>query len=101
MTRLIAASNYNTAVGALALINNVTGVRTQAWVQGVGPNLANGFNNTYIGNFVGTNAGDEDLTIRIGDVSSGRGRVCSLLHRWYLEQPTACWRQRCCSYSEP
>ena len=68
---------------------------------GVGPNLVNGFNNTYIGNFVGTDADDEDGTIRIGDLSTERVRFRSLLHRWYLEQPPACWRQRCCSYSEP
>ena len=40
---------------------------------GVGPNLANGFNNTYLGNFVGTDADDEDGTIRIGDISNGNG----------------------------
>jgi uncharacterized coiled-coil protein SlyX len=32
-----------------------------------------GFNNTYIGDFVGTLAGDESNTIRIGDVSNGNG----------------------------
>jgi hypothetical protein len=41
----------------------------------VGPNIANGFNNTYVGNFVGSLAGtaDEDSTIRIGDLSNGNG----------------------------
>ena len=38
--------------------------------QGAGPNLAAGFNNTYLDSLVGTNADDEDLTIRIGDVSA-------------------------------
>jgi hypothetical protein len=32
-----------------------------------------GFNNTYVGDFVGTLAGDESDTIRIGDVSNGNG----------------------------
>ena len=32
--------------------------------------MAAGFNNTYIGALVGTNADDEDLTIRIGDISA-------------------------------
>jgi hypothetical protein len=32
-----------------------------------------GFNNTYIGDFVGTLAADESDTIRIGDVSNGNG----------------------------
>jgi hypothetical protein len=63
-------ASFNTAVGALALFNNVTGVGNTAVGQGVGPNLAAGFNNTYIGSLVGTNADDEDLTIRIGDVSA-------------------------------
>ena len=41
---------------------------------GAGPNLANGFNNTYVGNFVGyRDADDEDSTIRIGDLSNGNG----------------------------
>ena len=35
--------------------------------------MANGFNNTYVGNFVGTEAADEDSTIRIGDLSNGNG----------------------------
>ena len=70
---------------------------------GAGPNIAAGFNNTYVGQFVGDNNGapiaDEDLTIRIADLSMDRGRVHSLLHRWYLQQLPACWRRRCCSYS--
>ncbi len=32
-----------------------------------------GFNNTYVGDFVGTLAPDEDSTIRIGDLSNGNG----------------------------
>ena len=35
--------------------------------------MAAGFNNTYVGQQVGTNANDEDLTIRIGDISAGTG----------------------------
>ena len=86
-------ANNNTAVGASALINNVNGSENTGVGAGVGPNLANGFNNTYIGNFVGTEADDEDGTIRIDDLSNGNGAgSCSLLHRWYLEQRTACWR---------
>ena len=32
-----------------------------------------GFNNTYVGDFVGTLAADESNTIRIGDLSNGNG----------------------------
>jgi hypothetical protein len=32
-----------------------------------------GFNNTYVGDFVGTLAADESDTIRIGDISNGNG----------------------------
>ncbi|MGC1322956.1 MAG: hypothetical protein WA849_12295 [Candidatus Udaeobacter sp.] len=39
---------------------------------GAGPNVVAGFNNIYIGEFVGTLAADESDTIRIGDVSNGR-----------------------------
>ena len=74
MTRLEAGANFNTAVGALALFNNVTGGENTAVGTGAGPNVAAGFNNTYVGNFVGDNNGtpiaDEDLTIRIGDLST-------------------------------
>ena len=57
----------------LALFNNVTGSENTVVGAGAGPNMAAGFNNTYVGNFVGTDAGDEDLTIRIGDISNGNG----------------------------
>ena len=67
-------ASFNTAVGALALLNNVTGVANTAVGAGAGPNVAAGFNNTYVGQFVGDNNGtpiaDEDLTIRIGDLST-------------------------------
>jgi hypothetical protein len=47
-------------------------VRTQPQGTGAGPNLINGFNDTYIGNFVGSVGGipDEESTIRIGDIST-------------------------------
>jgi hypothetical protein len=35
--------------------------------------VINGFNNTYIGDFVGTLVTDESNTIRIGDISNGNG----------------------------
>src|SRR5439155_5211326 len=38
-----------------------------------GQNLIAGFNNTYIGDFVGSLAPDESNTIRIGDLSNGNG----------------------------
>ena len=72
MTRLDSgAANFNTAVGASALINDVTGSGNTGVGEGIGPNLAGGFNNTYVGPLVGTEADDEDLTIRIGDLSAG------------------------------
>ena len=49
MTRLEAAANFNTAVGALALLNNVNGSENTAVGTGAGPNVAAGFNNTYVG----------------------------------------------------
>ena len=49
-------------------------VRTQAWVQSTRTKHGHGFNNTYVGNFVGTEGAiDEDSTIRIGDLSNGNG----------------------------
>ena len=62
----------NTAVGAQALQFNVDGSENTAGGTGAGPNLINGFNDTYIGNFVGSvgNIPDEDSTIRIGDIST-------------------------------
>ena len=66
-------ANNNTAVGAVALFNNVDGSENTAVGKGAGPNVITGFNNTYVGDFVGTLAADESDTIRIGDVSNGNG----------------------------
>ena len=66
-------ANNNTAVGATALESNVDGSENTAVGAGAGPNLINGFNNTYVGDFVGTLATDENSTIRIGDLSNGNG----------------------------
>ena len=52
--------------------------------------MANGFNNTYVGNFVGTEADDEDSTIRIGDLSNGNGagsEACFIGGIFANEQP--------------
>ena len=65
--------NNNTAVGAVALFNNVDGSENTAVGTGAGQNVITGFNNTYIGDFVGTLAADESNTIRIGDLSNGNG----------------------------
>ena len=46
-------------------------VRTRRWAQGT--NVTVGFNNTYIGDFVGFLAADESNTIRIGELSNGNG----------------------------
>jgi hypothetical protein len=49
-----------------------------------------GFNNTYIGDFVGTLAADESDTIRIGDVSNGNGAgslQCYIGGIWNNPQP--------------
>jgi hypothetical protein len=64
-------ANNNTAVGAVALFNNVDGSENTAVGNRVGQNVIAGFNNTYIGDSVGTLADDESNTIRIGDVSNG------------------------------
>ena len=45
--------NNNTAVGAAALFNNVDGSENTAVGTGAGQNVIAGFNNTYIGDFVG------------------------------------------------
>jgi hypothetical protein len=90
-------SSFNTAVGALALFNNTTGVGNTAVGQGVGPNLDNGFNNTYVGSLVGSldpvgdPLPDEDLTIRIGDKSAdGFGSAaCYIGGIFNNEQPLA------------
>jgi len=65
--------NNNTAVGAVALFNNVDGSENTAVGKGAGQNVIKGFNNIYVGAFVGTIATDESDTIRIGDVSNGNG----------------------------
>jgi hypothetical protein len=43
---------------------------------GVGQNIVSGFNNTYLGNFVGGGVGDESSTIRINDLSGGNAQEC-------------------------
>jgi hypothetical protein len=65
--------NNNTAVGGTALQSNIDGSENTAVGTGAGPNIIAGFNNTYVGDFVGTLAPDEDSTIRIGDLSNGNG----------------------------
>jgi hypothetical protein len=69
--------NNNTAVGGTTLFNNVDGSENTVVGTGSGNNLIAGFNNTYLGNFIGTcvDVGcsapvpDESSTIRIGDLS--------------------------------
>jgi hypothetical protein len=68
-------ANGNTAVGATALFNNVDGSENTAVGDSTGRNVITGFNNTYIGSFVGMLAGDESNTIRIGDMSNGSGSL--------------------------
>ena len=69
----LGSGNNNTAVGAVALFNNVDGSENTAVGKAAGQNLITGFNNIYVGDFVGTLANDESNTIRIGDVSNGNG----------------------------
>src|SRR5436853_5497315 len=45
---------HNTAVGAVALFNNIDGSENTALGTGAGQNVITGFNNTYVGDFVGT-----------------------------------------------
>ena len=71
----VGLANNNTAVGSVALFNNVDGSENTAVGTGAGQNVITGFNNTYVGDFVGTLAGDESDTIRIGDVSNGNGSL--------------------------
>ncbi len=66
-------ANNNAALGSVALFNNVDGSENTAVGTGAGQNVVTGFNNTYVGDFVGTLAADESDTIRIGDVSNGNG----------------------------
>jgi uncharacterized coiled-coil protein SlyX len=63
------------AVGASALAGNHDGSENTVVGTGAGPNVVVGFNNTYVGDFVGSRAGtpDESNTIRIGDLSNGNG----------------------------
>ena len=52
--------------------------------------MITGFNNTYIGDFVGMLAGDESNTIRIGDMSNGNGSgslQCYIGGIWNNPQP--------------
>jgi hypothetical protein len=66
-------ANNNTAVGSVALFNNVDGSENTVVGTGAGQNVITGFNNTYVGDSVGMLAADESHTIRIGDVSNGNG----------------------------
>ena len=82
--------NNNTAVGAVALFNNVDGSENTAVGTGAGQNVITGFNNTYVGDLVGTLAADESDTIRIGDVSNGKGAgslECYIGGIWNNPQP--------------
>jgi len=66
-------ANNNAAVGGAALFSNVDGSENTAVGTGAGQNVIAGFNNTYLGDFVGTLSADESSTIRIGDLSNGNG----------------------------
>jgi hypothetical protein len=66
-------ANNNTAVGAVALFNNVDGSDNTAVGNAAGQNVITGSNNIYVGDTVGTLVTDESDTIRIGDVSNGNG----------------------------
>ena len=63
----------NTAIGSGTLAKNTIGHENTAVGHSTGQNVIAGFNNTYVGDFVGTDAPDEDSTIRIGDLSNGNG----------------------------
>jgi len=71
----VGLANNNTAVGSVALFNNIDGSENTAVGTGAGQNVIAGLNNTYVGDFVGTLAADESDTIRIGDVSNGNGSL--------------------------
>jgi hypothetical protein len=68
-------ANFNTAVGASALANDVEGSQNTGLGNASGPNVVNGFGNTYVGDSVGSLAGtpDESNVIRISDLSNGNG----------------------------
>ena len=82
-----ADANYNTAVGGLAMINNVTGDGNTVVGEEAGQNIVAGFNNTYIGQLVGSGADDEESTIRIADVSGGNSQQCYIGGIFNNEQP--------------
>ena len=63
-------ANFNTAVGALAMFNNTTGQGNTVVGDEAGQNIDTGLNNTYVGQQVGSTVDNEDLTIRIGDISA-------------------------------
>jgi len=84
------------------MFNNVTGSsKQQSWGgRGQDQTWAAGFNNTYVGQFVGgqttgTPIPNEDLTIRIADFSiDGFGSAACYIGGIF-NNPPACWRQRC------
>jgi hypothetical protein len=62
-----------TLVERSRFLSNTIGSGNTAVGTGAGPNVIAGFNNTYVGDFVGTLSADESNTIRIGDPSNGNG----------------------------
>jgi uncharacterized coiled-coil protein SlyX len=76
--------NNNVAIGAGAMVSldglsgNIDGSENTVVGTGAGPNLVAGFNNTYLGDFVGSTAADEDSTVRIGDIS-GEGSIACFI----------------------
>jgi hypothetical protein len=85
--------NFNTAVGASAMVNNINGDGNTVVGEEAGPNLLAGFNNTYVGQLVGSfdPNGDplpnEDSTIRIGDLSGGNSQACFIGGIFNNDQP--------------
>ena len=79
--------------GASAMFNNVTGDGNTIVGEEAGPNLVVGFNNTYVGQLVGSTDPDgqprpnENSTIRIGDVSGGNSQQCYIGGIFNNEQP--------------
>src|ERR1041385_6784231 len=83
-------ANDNTAVGAVALVNNVDGSENTALGNAAGRNIVSGFGNTYVGDSIGALAPDESNVIRIGDVSNGNGAgslQCYMGGVWNNHQP--------------
>jgi hypothetical protein len=70
-----AFANNNTAVGGAALFNNDDGSENTVVGAFSGQNIVNGFNNTYVGNFINPGV-DESSTIRINDLSGGNAQAC-------------------------